>query len=360
MAWPWHQIVGDFRGKSRRPALKFGSHAHALSSSSSRSNSSDMRDRSFCSSRTSARLESSAAGGAVASGRCACFARCSVWSSAEAADACTSSCRNDTGGAVASGRCCVCSARCSAWSARRGCAGPRRSPISAFQFIVPWTYELQRDLCCRAGAWTGYVTLLTECAAWLCWVAKEAAGVPISSLSAEGREASILFCSFLAFANGVIFLRPMSLRWLQQSTRSSTDSSSTEKRPRSCCGVVGGHWRASKLYTCLLACLLALEGGAISAFSTGKHNSVATELVRTPISRQKGMSAHRVCPSLGLACLARARCSAPRTRSHASRTRSTRTQRACASLATTAHAHTRQHALARQNAFAVLVSLAIG
>ena len=241
MAWPWHQIVGDFRGKSRRPALKFGSHAHALSSSSSRSNSSDMRDRSFCSSRTSARLESSAAGGAVASGRCACFARCSVWSSAEAADACTSSCRNDTGGAVASGRCCVCSARCSAWSARRGCAGPRRSPISAFQFIVPWTYELQRDLCCRAGAWTGYVTLLTECAAWLCWVAKEAAGVPISSLSAEGREASILFCSFLAFANGVIFLRPMSLRWLQQSTRSSTDSSSTEKRPRSCCGVVGGH-----------------------------------------------------------------------------------------------------------------------
>ena len=236
-----YQIVGDFRGKSRRPALKFGSHAHALSSSSSRSNSSDMRDRSFCSSRTSARLESSAAGGAVASGRCACFARCSVWSSAEAADACTSSCRNDTGGAVASGRCCVCSARCSAWSARRGCAGPRRSPISAFQFIVPWTYELQRDLCCRAGAWTGYVTLLTECAAWLCWVAEEAAGVPISSLSAEGREASILFCSFLAFANGVIFLRPMSLRWLQQSTRSSTDSSSTEKRPRSCCGVVGGH-----------------------------------------------------------------------------------------------------------------------
>ena len=48
--------------------------------------------------------------------------------------------------------------------------------------------------------------------------------VPISSRSIEGRDASILFCSFLAFAYADNGLRPMSPRCLQQS--------STEKRPR--------------------------------------------------------------------------------------------------------------------------------
>ena len=48
--------------------------------------------------------------------------------------------------------------------------------------------------------------------------------VPISSRSIEGRDASILFCSFLAFAYADTALRPMSPRCLQQS--------STEKRPR--------------------------------------------------------------------------------------------------------------------------------
>ena len=65
-------------------------------------------------------------------------------------------------------------------------------------------------------------------------------------------------------------------------------------------------------------------------------------------------------PSLCLACLARARRPAPRTRPHECRTRSTRTHHTRASLACVPHAHTRQHALARQNAFAVLVSLATG
>ena len=36
--------------------------------------------------------------------------------------------------------------------------------------------------------------------------------LPISSRSAEGRDASILFCSFLAFANADIGLRPMPQR----------------------------------------------------------------------------------------------------------------------------------------------------
>ena len=99
-------------------------------------------------------------------------------------------------------------------------------------YVFPWMNTCELQLRCRV------VILLTECAALLCWVSTISGGeesvtvvVPSSSWSAEGRDASILFCSFLAFANGVIGLRPMSPRWLQQSTRSSTARGHGE-RPR--------------------------------------------------------------------------------------------------------------------------------
>merc|ERR1712185_436698 len=86
------------------------------------------------------------------------------------------------------------------------------------------TCELQ--LRCRV------VILLTECAATISGGEESVTVVvPSSSWSAEGRDASILFCSFFFFANGVIGLRPMSPRWLQQSTRSSTARGHGE-RPR--------------------------------------------------------------------------------------------------------------------------------
>ena len=86
--------------------------------------------------------------------------------------------------------------------------------------------------------------------------------VPISSRSAEGRDASILFCSFLAFAYADNVLRPMSPRCLQQS--------STEKRPRlvAAVGCSSEQRRAAIPRLCVLQLRCVLHG-----FTTRMHPS---------------------------------------------------------------------------------------
>jgi hypothetical protein len=79
-------------------------------------------------------------------------------------------------------------------------------------------------------------------------------------------------------------------------------------------------------------------------FSTGTHNSVATELTdeHRAKKRTKRHVAHRASPRHCHAC---ARCPAPCTRAHACRARSSRTHHACAPRHSHAHALTQQHAL---------------
>ena len=126
------------------------------------------------------------------------------------------------------------------------------TPLARSSNHLPLTYSrvycdggcCDVDLGCRVL--TEYVTPLSQCAAWLCWVSKiagteEAGGVaiPISLWSAKGRVASIMFCSFLAFALSEIGLRPMS-----RGDCSATEKHEKDAAPRSSRGEEDELWQS--------------------------------------------------------------------------------------------------------------------
>ena len=130
--------------------------------------------------------------------------------------------------------------------------------------------------------------------------------VPISSRSTEGRDASILFCSFLAFAYADNVLRPMSPRCLQQS--------STEKRPRlvAAVGCSSEQRRAAIPRLCVLQ-LRAFSWVFLVLLYIWFYNSDASELARR-VSDQRMSERTGICRALASHASSRSLNCASRTR----------------------------------------------